>query len=189
MIFLLTAIGVSLLLVAYWADSQYDERIINLSSGLRVRNGMFEYRPEGWPLETRPRWLLAISLHGLAGEWVSHESCPILIKETRFYYRSDVSSRNKQGIAYRERFLHIKAPVVPILAAMFLVYPIIAFLRGPWRRDSRLLKGLCRACGYNLTGNVSGVCSECGVECAGDDARRVIAKRRRNRTAVFFVSL
>ena len=33
-----------------------------------------------------------------------------------------------------------------------------------WRRDSRHLPGLCRYCGYNLTGNVSGVCSECGTE-------------------------
>ena len=23
-------------------------------------------------------------------------------------------------------------------------------------------KGLCQKCGYNLTGNVTGICSECG---------------------------
>jgi hypothetical protein len=31
------------------------------------------------------------------------------------------------------------------------------------RRQLRLLGGGCRACGYNLTGNVSGVCPECGT--------------------------
>ncbi len=31
-----------------------------------------------------------------------------------------------------------------------------------WRRDRRPPKGGCQACGYNLTGNTSGVCPECG---------------------------
>jgi hypothetical protein len=29
-------------------------------------------------------------------------------------------------------------------------------------RRRRFMKGTCRACGYNLTGNTSGVCTECG---------------------------
>ncbi len=32
-----------------------------------------------------------------------------------------------------------------------------------WRRD-RVKPGHCRTCEYNLTGNVSGVCPECGTE-------------------------
>ena len=31
-----------------------------------------------------------------------------------------------------------------------------------WRRDRRFPDGHCLRCGYNLTGNVSGKCSECG---------------------------
>ncbi|MHC4066865.1 MAG: hypothetical protein ACYSUI_20505 [Planctomycetota bacterium] len=31
-----------------------------------------------------------------------------------------------------------------------------------WRRDRRPPKGCCQGCGYNLRGNVSGVCPECG---------------------------
>jgi len=31
-----------------------------------------------------------------------------------------------------------------------------------WRRRLRLAAGYCSACGYDLTGNVSGVCPECG---------------------------
>jgi hypothetical protein len=38
------------------------------------------------------------------------------------------------------------------------VYPRLPFARRRWRRKH----GLCLSCGYNLTGNVSGVCSECG---------------------------
>ncbi len=32
-----------------------------------------------------------------------------------------------------------------------------------WRRDRRPLKGHCLHCGYNLTGNESGVCPECAT--------------------------
>ena len=31
-----------------------------------------------------------------------------------------------------------------------------------WSREDRLPTGLCPRCSYDLTGNVSGVCSECG---------------------------
>jgi len=31
-----------------------------------------------------------------------------------------------------------------------------------WLRSRRIPPGYCQACGYNLTGNVSGVCPECG---------------------------
>ena len=51
------------------------------------------------------------------------------------------------------------------MAITFLVaYPTIAFVRGPLRRWRRRRKGFCLKCGYNLTGNVSGVCSECGTK-------------------------
>ena len=33
-----------------------------------------------------------------------------------------------------------------------------------WRRDRRYPEGCCQGCGYDLTGNESGVCSECGTE-------------------------
>lgn len=33
-----------------------------------------------------------------------------------------------------------------------------------WMLHRRVREGLCVRCGYNLTGNVSGVCPECGVQ-------------------------
>ncbi len=50
---------------------------------------------------------------------------------------------------------------MPLL--VFAAYPIVALIRGPLRRWRRHRKGLCLRCGYNLEGNVSGVCPECGV--------------------------
>jgi len=49
----------------------------------------------------------------------------------------------------------------PVL--LFVIYPTIAFVRSPVRRrHHRRKRGLCIRCGYNLTGNVTGVCPECG---------------------------
>lgn len=42
----------------------------------------------------------------------------------------------------------------------FLVIVITGFL---WHRRRSFSLGQCRRCGYNLTGNVSGRCSECGT--------------------------
>jgi predicted amidophosphoribosyltransferase len=42
-------------------------------------------------------------------------------------------------------------------------YPTVAFVRGPLRRRRRRKRGLCVNCAYDLTGNVSGICPECGA--------------------------
>jgi hypothetical protein len=48
------------------------------------------------------------------------------------------------------------ATIIPCLAAAWFVS------RTKRRRIARLAAGLCEHCGYDLTGNVSGVCPECG---------------------------
>ena len=62
----------------------------------------------------------------------------------------------REAAAYRWQILG--------LAAALATYPTIAFIRGPLRRWRRRKRGECVRCGYNLTGNVSGVCPECGTE-------------------------
>ena len=58
--------------------------------------------------------------------------------------------------------------------AMALTLPVYAlgfgltlagWLKYAWKRAraQRISQGLCGACGYNLTGNTSGVCPECGA--------------------------
>ena len=53
---------------------------------------------------------------------------------------------------------------------LLLVYPATAFVRDRkrFRRDLRLSAGLCTQCGYNLAGNQSGLCPECGLPCPND---------------------
>lgn len=45
---------------------------------------------------------------------------------------------------------------------LFGAYPTFALFRGPLRRQRRRRRGECIGCGYDLTGNESGVCPECG---------------------------
>jgi hypothetical protein len=53
--------------------------------------------------------------------------------------------------------------VFPI-APVWLLFLVVALPTGLlWWRDRRpIAPGHCRKCGYNLTGNVGGVCPECG---------------------------
>ncbi len=47
------------------------------------------------------------------------------------------------------------------LLGAFAVVIIVRWYRS-WRYRSRIRAGLCLACGYDLTGNTSGACPECG---------------------------
>ena len=60
---------------------------------------------------------------------------------------------------YPEIGFKVPAHLVALVIVPILVYPFMSpFLRRQYRRR----KGLCLTCGYNLTGNVSGTCPECG---------------------------
>jgi hypothetical protein len=49
--------------------------------------------------------------------------------------------------------------VLPLWIPFLLVAIPTTYL---WWRDRRIPPGHCQKCGYNLTGNVSGICPECG---------------------------
>ena len=68
---------------------------------------------------------------------------------------------NQQKVLWHRRCRTISVNPLPLIP-LFAIWPTIAFIRGPYRRCRRRRKGLCLRCGYNLSGNVSGVCPECG---------------------------
>ena len=51
-----------------------------------------------------------------------------------------------------------------LLASLFCIPPAVALSRNIIARYRRRKRNLCVACGYNLSGNVSGTCPECGYE-------------------------
>lgn len=60
------------------------------------------------------------------------------------------------------RWSHSSAIPLPAAVVLLAIFP----LRAGWRlsiRHRRRNRGLCTSCGYDLTGNVSGVCPECGA--------------------------
>lgn len=65
------------------------------------------------------------------------------------------------GTSQPPGFVWIDRLDLSFLFPLVMVAIPIAFL---WHRDRRPPKGHCQKCGYNLTGNVSGVCPECGEQ-------------------------
>lgn len=85
----------------------------------------------------------------------------------RFAVRTLWASSDKASIAWdvvcltpscsiRADHFHLALPVWLAIPAIAVPTAIL------WYRGRRPPKGHCRKCGYNLTGNVSGVCPECG---------------------------
>jgi len=52
--------------------------------------------------------------------------------------------------------------VLPLWIPFLIVAVLTVFL---WWTDRRIPPHCCQNCGYNLTGNVSGICPECGSPC------------------------
>src|SRR5262249_50413980 len=55
----------------------------------------------------------------------------------------------------------LRTPIWGLVFVLYL-YPAVIVLGKPVRRSRRRKRGLCIHCAYDLTGNVSGVCPECG---------------------------
>jgi hypothetical protein len=78
-----------------------------------------------------------------------------------FAFHDEVQTPGTHPVTVKMRVTKISAPAWAV-AFLFGWYPALAFIRGPLRRWRRPQKGLCPNCGYDLTGNVSGTCPECG---------------------------
>jgi hypothetical protein len=82
-------------------------------------------------------------------------------------FRKDVPFAERFGLVRPRRmastgpFLPGNAWVLPFWALLVAGAILSAWL---WWRDRRPPPGHCQSCGYDLTGNASGVCPECGEE-------------------------
>ena len=72
--------------------------------------------------------------------------------------RFEVLSMDKRGF----RHWNVRFPIWAVFI-LFAAHPTVAFIRGPLRRRRRRRKGWCMTCGYDLTGNTTGICPECGT--------------------------
>ena len=108
------------------------------------------------------------------GKWLFVEGCCGVCGKPQAPRGSFVVANLPQGLAYCHhdgsgQYTHMTGPtyvrgsMLGGLSACLALYPTIAFIQGPVRRRRRARKGLCLKCGYDLTGNVSGVCPECAA--------------------------
>ncbi len=74
--------------------------------------------------------------------------------------------RVNPGIVWWIRRYELGALNQPGWFLILPLWPLVVAIAIPtawfWRRDRRHPPGHCKRCGYDLTGNVTGVCSECG---------------------------
>ena len=84
-------------------------------------------------------WLLAVQIWGLYLDYKDYKSTWIL----------------NVPFPWRGWAIHLS------WVSLFMLFTVVptALL---WYVDRRFPPGHCQACGYNLTGNTSGVCPECG---------------------------
>lgn len=89
-------------------------------------------------------------------------SSPVIkeLLETGVYQRDSRARAQSRPCSLRiDRFTLVTAVAVPLWMPLILVLtPTIGLC---WR-DRRVPAGHCPSCGYNLTGNVTGRCPECG---------------------------
>ncbi|MBN2562781.1 MAG: hypothetical protein JXQ75_17800 [Phycisphaerae bacterium] len=68
---------------------------------------------------------------------------------------------------------------------MLLLGTVLATSFLLWRDRSRPSPGRCQECGYDLTGNTSGICPECGTPIADDVKRKLAANEPKATNDVF----
>ena len=101
------------------------------------------------------RYILAVLVAFLAS-WVG-----LLMVASVLYEQHEVFAG--LSLIYSGMFsLMFALPVVLIVGIPF-------FLRRHRRRKLRFPSGHCQTCGYDLTGNVSGICPECGKAIVEED--------------------
>ena len=112
--------------------------------------------------------IAVVSCRLVTVEELSRIPARVRISGVRYWYERlgfEIVTRSSSGPKPPEVF-YSKGFMFPawLPFIVFGTYPTIAFVRGPLRRWRRRREGLCLKCAYDLTGNVSGVCPECGVE-------------------------
>ncbi len=79
-------------------------------------------------------------------------------------YNKHVSYNKENKFYIKSHTLALSYYNIIVISLVLALYPTIVFTRGRWRHWQRMRKGLCLKCGYDLTGNITGICSECGYK-------------------------
>ena len=140
----------------YWLNWQVwseDGFLRWASTGVETNTARFEStwaeRPGQWEWKIEPRGARGLEMGFPENLWPRWDIVPAYAPG-----RADV---------IRSRYIGIILPYWVVLAVA-LPLPVFWTIRHRRRVRRRELL-LCRFCGYNLTGNTSGMCPECGAAC------------------------
>ena len=158
---------------AYWTGHRVsadgykwlDNRLISYRGQLVYRVSSQDYRPlppgiaEQYAAEYRRRTAAGVNIHR------PNLTPPFIMPAGGWWVRRGFSYSRFGGAMtptiYNEQS-QVTAPHWAVAAAAALL-PAVTATRW-WRNRRRARPGACAGCGYDLTGNVSGVCPECGLE-------------------------
>ena len=106
---------------------------------------------------------LLIALIGFVGAWFSCtrvEDAFLLLPITRSLFVAIVTDATP-SVWKSPTGIYVDIPFW-FIGVLITAYPAWMFVGRPLRNYSRRRRGHCVKCGYDLTGNTSGVCPECG---------------------------
>ena len=157
---LLAALG-GVITWCLWHDTPLKEMVFRLSNGrltIAVNEGGFYincYLYYKVRLATENRWLI---------DFPPGARLPKVLRLSVESWPEAHSPDFPSAVSTRRLWFYSPVGTLWLFVVLFCIYPTIAFVRGPVRRWRRLRTGRCVRCGYNLAGNVSGRCPECGTE-------------------------
>jgi len=142
-----TGVGLSLLILTSWAISLKYEASVVIS----------------------PNWVVAFG-RGFVGGGIAR-----LNARTSFGESNGLQEHSSADLGFKWPDIAINVRTGPhdVVSFAFLPFWLVLLLTALptawlWHRDRRRIRpGCCIRCGYDLTGNTSGVCSECGEKIAG----------------------
>jgi hypothetical protein len=92
--------------------------------------------------------------------YAEHHGGTVTVLGSRFEF-DIASSTDSRGLPQQSGLI-VEIPMW-FPCVLFSIYPALASIAGLLRCRRRRRRNLCTGCGYNLTGNVSGRCPECGT--------------------------
>lgn len=161
-------------MVALWVHS-FEKAEIVRHSARWTQEGDLTFRR--WELDSSRGELGFYWVQGLVAglssprqgwEWFQEAPTPPRMRKERlFYFTLEVTGWKSSGddaLAADDRQMRTIFVVVPY-AGLAIAFAVISLVFGwrAWVLSARSEIGRCTSCGYNLTGNTSGTCPECGT--------------------------
>ncbi len=130
-------------------------------------------KPRQWDFDAAPIPLKAGEVSRYSGPWGWHmESCGRI---ERLFGRRGLSRDHCRAWRRHKVIMSVPVLLLPFILATTLLWS--SELKQYWRRVLGVYPAdYCQSCGYNLTGNTSGICSECGRVISGNVKRKLGCK-------------